>query len=327
MTNNLPNKEANYPIGTLGQKWDEVEKTQWLVAQTIKRSYQDEVVNKITAIKNNFAERVDVSEYGALSYAPDKYPLYMIKSKDWRADKPTILVTGGVHGYETSGVQGAIRFVEKLVNNDFEQNYLAAFNVVVAPCISPWGYETINRWNPKAIDPNRSFYLDSPAEESAAIMDAVASLNVNLTAHIDLHETTDTDNTDFRPALAARDAVTHDNWNIPDGFYLVGNSEDPAFEFQKAIINAVSAVTHIAPADENNQLIGAPLEQWGVINYATKALGLCIGFSDATFSTTTEVYPDSPTVDDENCINAQVCAITAGLDYILQQSLNTLNKK
>ncbi|MFT4630586.1 MAG: hypothetical protein ACI8PV_001708, partial [Dinoroseobacter sp.] len=31
--------------------------------------------------------------------------------------------------------------------------------------------------------------------------------------------------------------------------------------------------------------------------------------------TTTEVYPDSPKVDDENCIQAQVAAICSGLDF------------
>jgi hypothetical protein len=33
--------------------------------------------------------------------------------------------------------------------------------------------------------------------------------------------------------------------------------------------------------------------------------------------TTTEVYPDSPQADEENCILAQVAVITAGLDYLL----------
>lgn len=30
----------------------------------------------------------------------------------------------------------------------------------MAPCVSPRGYQTINRWNPPAIDPNRSFRDD-----------------------------------------------------------------------------------------------------------------------------------------------------------------------
>jgi hypothetical protein len=148
-------------------------------------------------------------------------------------------------------------------------------------------------------------------------MQYIASLNLDIVAHIDLHETTDTDNSEFRPALAARDASTHDNWNIPDGFYLVGDTKNPQDDFQTAMIKTVEKVTHIAPSDENNKLIGVPMEQFGVINYDTKGLGLCAGFTDATYVTTTEVYPDSPKVDDENCIVAQVAAITGGLDYII----------
>jgi len=298
-----------YAIGTQGQKWGDSEKSQWLALQTIKRSYADEVLAKIEALKTKFT----VEQYGALSINADKYPLFVVKSVNFTSDKPTILITGGVHGYETSGVQGALRFLSSKA-----EHYSEYFNIIVAPCVSPWGYETINRWNPKAIDPNRSFYKNSPAEESAALMAYVESLNVNLLAHFDLHETTDTDNTEFRPALAARDAVTHDNWNIPDGFYLVGDTLRPEADFQSAMIKAVAQVTHIAPSDDNGKLIGVELEQFGVINYATKELGLCAGLSNAKYVTTTEVYPDSPQADDENCIVAQVAAITSGLDFILK---------
>ncbi|GIU45340.1 peptidase [Shewanella sairae] len=297
-----------YAIGVKGQKWGDAEKALWLNVQSIKRSYQDEVLAKVLALKDRF----DVEQYGALSYDVERYPLLAVKSKNWDANKATILVTGGVHGYETSGVQGAIRFAETKA-----ADYAKHFNILVAPCISPWGYETINRWNPKAIDPNRSFYADSPAEESAALIKLLADLDVEIFAHIDLHETTDTDNSEFRPALSARDAVEHTNWNIPDGFYLVGDTIHPQEEFQTAIIKSVEQVTHIAPADDDGKLIGVDLAQFGVINYATKALGLCAGVTDAKYVTTTEVYPDSPLSDDENCIVAQVAAITGGLDYLL----------
>ncbi len=304
--------EQAYEIGTLGQKWTAEDKAAWLAKQTVVRTYQQEVLAKLAPLQQDF----DVEQYGALSYDPARFPLFVVKTRNWNNAKPTILVTGGVHGYETSGVQGAIRFIETQA-----LSYSSQFNIVVAPCVSPWGYETINRWNPNAIDPNRSFVENSPAEESAALMQCIAKLDVQITAHIDLHETTDTDNSEFRPALAARDAVVHDNWNIPDGFYLVGDTLNPNTEFQTYIINAVSKVTHIAPADESGRIIGEKLAQFGVINYATKALGLCSGFSDCTYGTTTEVYPDSPLVDDENCIQAQVIAITSGLDYLLENSV------
>jgi len=299
-------EKTGYAIGVAGQKWQATEKAQWLALQKVKRTYNDEVLAKLDALKEDFT----LNQYGALSIDEGRYPLFALHSKNWQKDKKTILVTGGVHGYETSGVQGALRFLE-----DKAKHYSAHFNVIVVPCVSPWGYETINRWNAKAIDPNRSFHRDSPAEESYALMQHIEPFKAGIFIHIDLHETTDTDNSEFRPALAARDAEEHDNWNIPDGFYLVGDTLRPESNFQTAIINAVEKITHIAPADDNGKLIGVTLAQAGVINYAGKALGLCMGLTDATYVTTTEVYPDSPSADDENCILAQVAAITSALDY------------
>jgi hypothetical protein len=299
--------ESSYSIGVQGQVWSDKEKHLWFERQTIKRSYQDEVLAKLEPLATSF----DSVQYGSLSIDESRYPLYAIKSKNWKTDHKTVLVTGGVHGYETSGVQGAIRFLETSAN-DFSDE----FNLIVVPCVSPWGYETINRWNNKAIDPNRSFYPDSPAQESAALMAFINELDIDIAMHIDLHETTDTDNSEFRPALSARDAIEQKNWNIPDGFYLVGDSTKPEAEFQRAINEAVAKVTHIALADENDKLIGVDIEQFGVINYAGRELGLCMGLTDAAFVTTTEVYPDSPLVDGENCIMAQVAAISAAIKFI-----------
>ncbi|MCR9924057.1 M14 family metallocarboxypeptidase [Vibrio alginolyticus] len=298
-----------YPIGTPGQPWNEEERKAWLATQEVKRSYQDEVVSKIDALR----ERFDVEQYGALSYNEARFPLFCIKTHNWDSTKPVVLVTGGVHGYETSGVHGALKFVETEA-----ERYAEHFNIVVAPCVSPWGYEVINRWNPNAIDPNRSFYKDSPAEESANLIKLVATLG-DVLMHIDLHETTDSDETEFRPALAARDGIEYIEGMIPDGFYTVGDSENPQPDFQKAVIESVAKVTHIAPADENGEIIGSPVVQFGVINYPMVKLGLCGGVTNCVYSTTTEVYPDSPTVTDEECNDAQVAAVVGGLNYVLAQ--------
>ncbi len=299
--------DTSYSIGTPGKPWDEQEKMQWLNQQQVQRSYQQEVVAKLDDVPSDFT----IEQYGALPYDTDRYPLFIAKPTTINSDLPNVLVTGGVHGYETSGVQGALRFLLEHASGFLEQ-----FNVFIAPCISPWGYETINRWNPAAVDPNRSFTQGSASPEAQAIMAYVADQNLDLLAHIDLHETTDTDNSEFRPALAARDGIHQDNWNIPDGFYTVGNTHNPQPEFQKAIIDSVEKVTHIAPADEHGKIIGADLAQKGVINYDKKALFLCGGFTNADYVSTTEVYPDSPKTDPENCIQAQVAAIVGGLSYL-----------
>jgi len=300
-----------YPIGTLNEKWNDKDKEEWLSQQVVKRLYKDEVISKLNALSDSF----EIKQYGALSYNPEKYPLFIAKTSNWQSSNPNILITGGVHGYETSGVQGALRFMQAKA-----LEYSDRFNILIAPCVSPWGYETINRWNPFTVDPNRSFKTDGEAEEALLLMHHINDLNLSFTAHIDLHETTDTDNSEFRPALAARDNIFQPHWAIPDGLYLVGDSEKPAPDFQAAIINAVSEVTHIAPCDENGKIIGVDCEQEGVINYEIAKLGLATGMTDCIYSTTTEVYPDSAKITDDICIQAQVAAVCGGLNYIFDQT-------
>ncbi len=300
--------KTHYPIGTAGVPWGAAEVSTWRAQQSRKRSYETDVLSAIERLRSRF----DVVEYGRVQEGADAYPLFAIKSRDWREELPIVLVTGGVHGYETSGVHGALRFVEQ-----HAASYEGHINLLVAPCVSPWAYERVNRWNPDAIDPNRSFRDDSPAPESAALMRLLAPLRDRVLVHIDLHETTDTDESEFRPALAARDGKSSEPGEIPDGFYLVDDSANPQPEFQQAMIAAVAKVTHIAPADANGEIIGSPVVASGVIEYAFRELGLCAGMTDAIYKTTTEVYPDSPRATAEQCNAAQVAAVRAGIDFAL----------
>ena len=299
---------APYPIGTPGVPWGAAEVASWRSRQTGKRSYEAEVLDVVERLRSRF----DVVEYGRLDYGPDTYPLFAIRSRDWNDALPVALVTGGVHGYETSGVHGALRFVER-----HAADYAGRVNLLVAPCVSPWGYERIHRWNPNALDPNRSFRDDSPAQESAALMQLVAPVHDRVLLHVDLHETTDSDESEFRPALAAREGKPYEPGEIPDGFYLVDDTEHPQPGFQQAIIDAVAKVTHIAPADAHNEIIGSPVVAPGVIRYALRELGLCAGITDARYKTTTEVYPDSPRATAEQCNAAQAAAVCAAIDYAL----------
>jgi hypothetical protein len=301
---------TSYPVGTPGQPWGPNERAQWLARQVRRRSYADDVLARIDALRPRF----DVEEYGRLDYADESFSLHAIRSRAWREDGPNVLVTGGVHGYETSGVQGALQFVEHHADD-----YSGRVNLLVVPCVSPWAYERIHRWNADAIDPNRSFRADSPAGEAAALMRLVAPLRERFDVHIDLHETTDSDESEFRPALAARDGKPFEPGTVPDGFYLVGDAEDPQAEFQQAVIAAVAKVTHIAPADANGEIIGTPIVAPGVINYPVKALGLCTCITSAHYRTITEVYPDSALATPEQCNAAQVAAVLAAIDHALAQ--------
>jgi hypothetical protein len=298
-----------YPIGTPGEPWTDAHKTQWRAAQRKRRSYADDVLSVVDRLRPRF----DVQQYGELDYGADgRFPLYALRSTGWDDTLPGALVTGGVHGYETSGVHGALHFAE-----EHAAQYAGRLNLVIVPCVSPWAFERIQRWNALALDPNRNFRDDSPAGESAALVRLVAPLCGHLLVHIDLHETTDSDESEFRPALAARDGKPFEPDVTPDGFYVVDDAARPQPGFQQAIIAAVAKVTHIAPADAAGNIIGSPVLAPGVIEYAVKDLGLCTGLTDARYTTTTEVYPDSPRATPEQCIAAQVTAVCAGLDFAL----------
>ncbi|EIL91301.1 MULTISPECIES: M14 family metallopeptidase [Rhodanobacter] len=302
------NHPTSHPIGTPGVRWGDAEVAQWRESQAVRRGYQAEVVSVIDRLRPRF----DVAEYGRLEYPPASYPLFVLRNRDWNDALPIMLVTGGVHGYETSGVHGALLFLDR-----HAAQYAGRANLVVAPCVSPWAYERIHRWNPDALDPNRSFRENSPAPESAALMRMVAPLRDRVLMHIDLHETTDSDESEFRPALAARDGLPHEPGEIPDGFYLVDDTAHPQPAFQRSIIEAVAKVTHIAPADEHGEIIGSPVVAEGVIQYALRELGLCAGITGATYKTTTEVYPDSPRATPEQCNAAQAAAVCAAIDFAL----------
>jgi hypothetical protein len=298
----------SYAIGTPGQPWGPTEVAAWRGHLVKQRSFVADVLAAIEPLKQDF----DVSEYGAVICDGERFPLLAIRSRGWRDDLPVLVVTGGVHGYETSGVHGALQFLRQ---HGLEAAGRA--NLLVVPCVSPWAYERVQRWNFDALDPNRNFRDGSPVPESAALVALLAPLRDRVLMHIDLHETTDTDESEFRPALAARDGEVFEPGLIPDGFYLVDDAEHPQPEFQRAVIQAVAQVTHIAEPDANGQIIGCPLQSPGVISFAVRSRNLCAAITGARFSTTTEVYPDSPRATPEQCDAAQVAATRAAIAYAL----------
>lgn len=306
----MPNHPA-YPIGHPGQPWGPAEVDAWRARQLRQRSHAKDVAAAIEPLRQHF----DVSEYGALDGDGERLPLLAIRGRGWRDDLPTLVVTGGVHGYETSGVLGALQFAAEHGPATADRA-----NLLVVPCVSPWAYERIQRWNRDALDPNRNFRVDSPVAESAALVALLAPLRGKVLMHIDLHETTDTDESEFRPALAARDGEAFVPGVIPDGFYLVDDADHPQPGFQRAVIEAVARVTHIAEPDAQGRIIECPLQQPGVISFAVRQKGLCAAITDARFSTTTEVYPDSPRTTPDECVAAQVTAVRAAIAYALQHA-------
>lgn len=283
-------------------------------------------------------------------FPPDRNPTNIERLES--IAKPTILITGGVHGYETSGIKGALKFI----SSGLAKTYSKDFNIVIVPCVSPWGYEMNERWTADAIDPNRSFGAKTEAnptpirtDESTQLLNFLNTLSITTDdgvrhrpkwlCHLDLHETTNSDVTEFRPAKAARDGLMEYDDHIPDGFYLFGHcpqdeenthhdqpkqpqlqQQQQHLNFYNAILKRVEKVTHIADSESDGTLCGHTATSRGLLLLpGCTELGICAGGAvpEATYAVTTEVYPDSDRTTDEVCVQAQIESICAALDYLL----------
>src|SRR3982751_2670131 len=91
-----------YPIGIPGTPWGPAERAAWLGRQQVRRSYAAEVVAPLQA---RLPAQAELFHYGVLNSARlglGTSPLHAVRSRAWHPDRPVVLVTGGVHGYETS---------------------------------------------------------------------------------------------------------------------------------------------------------------------------------------------------------------------------------
>ena len=85
---------------------------------------------------------------------------------------------------------------------------------------------------------------------------------------------------------------------------------------------AVKQSSSYLAQSQQRSVVGARPAGTGTVGvHDAGPLGLCMGVTDASFVSTTEVYPDSPRATDEICIQAQVAAIRGGLVHVLGRSL------
>lgn len=288
-----------YPVGKPHTPWNDDDRQAWLARVTKdgpRRSYETNVVDRLKKVVQSsefFREHFELVQYGALSHNTARYPLFAVKSRAFGEErdprKKSMIVTGGVHGYETSGVHGALSFIEDHLTgkSDADREMVAEeFNILVAPCVSPWAYEFVQRWQVNAVDVNRSFlsrdqrpkseggdFGEPRTDESALLMDFLAGGPgaEAFDLHMDLHETTDTDSTEFGPARKARDGEDFswekDRGVVPAGFYTIGDAALPDLErtkrFQARIIREVAKVTRISPNREVGGAAGVRESQSG----------------------------------------------------------------
>lgn len=320
--------------------WNETDKLEWLSKQTFQRSYAEQVLSRIEKL-DPLGGQLKTRSYGNLSLQgreelaikgavlsaneyEKRYPLYYAEVGDITNGKINIIVTGGTHGYEESGVYGALGFLETDA-----ANYIDRFNFLVFPCLSPFAYEVNQRWTHDAWDPNRSFDRSKPyVPEAQLVMDVLDEarkrVGRDFAAAVDLHETPDRDKTMMPPQYQRYGInLTPDDILIPNGYYLISNASNKAPEMATQIVSAVRKVTQIAPdpdihgeKNHNGVVIskGADPTHQGLNQAYMRTL------SENSF--TTEIYPEihpEPRGSQE-AIAAQQATIHGILEYLSTRS-------
>lgn len=260
-----------------------------------------------------------LQKYADIQARDETYAGIRVTVGDLQNGKPNILITGGVHGYEPSGIEASIAFLK-----DDASALSAYFNFVVYPCLSPWAYEYDQRWNSQAQDPNRLFSRGDDivyAAECYHFMNDMEANGTKFSAAIDLHETPDRD-VELRRMRWERFGHPPDpNYKIiPQGFHLIltqaSTPEDNERQllFGETIIENVRELSPIAP----DEVILGQRNQGGVLLVPAKE-GLLRHYlaTHANHVAVTEVYPDHPSMAPETSVDAQWAAIHGVVQHIL----------
>lgn len=310
-------------VQKLERGWNGSQVRDWHTSVTAagkKRDY-GEIVSRIT--------RLPANTHTIENYAttPDANPQFRITVGNVDNGNPNILLIGGVHGYEPSGIEAAVTFAEKNATALSKK-----FNFVIYPCLSPWAFEHDQRWNADGEDPNRLFtrnpttpkphvFRTTDIQECRHFMDSMERHNITFACAVDLHETSDRD-IELRILRSERfdEDLAPDYREIPQGYYLTLSKRDTEeknalqMSFGRAIIEEVRKVSPVAP---EATILNGKVNDGGIV-LSPPSNGLLRTYLDNhdALVAVTEVYPDHEDMTPKKSVAAQIASIQGALNYV-----------
>ncbi|MEO6054289.1 MAG: DUF2817 domain-containing protein, partial [Chthoniobacterales bacterium] len=84
----------------------------------------------------------------------DGYPLYFLESRKKKESTPSLFLSAGIHGDEAAPPVAALEWVIR--NPELAKE----LNLVIFPCLNPWGLVNNSRVNAAGLDLNRTYHDD-----------------------------------------------------------------------------------------------------------------------------------------------------------------------
>lgn len=271
----------------------------WYAAQPQIRDYQQDIVARVRAI--TLPPSLVVAVYGTV----EGDDLICVTPAQVDSSKPSLIVSGGVHGYEPEGIEACIRLVEGSAPEIAQKT-----NLFLYPCVTPAAYRIHHRWTYGANDVNREFTDATRVAEAKLLMGSVEADEKQFQGALDCHTTPPEDRW-FRRLRAERygTPLTGDPDLLPNGFHLmvpeIALQNAQTHKVAQTIIKAVSRITPIA-TDE--QIVGN-INQGGIVPSTAQGT-LTRWMNDrAAFAATTEVVTEGMIFDEG--VAVQMAAIKA----------------
>jgi len=193
----------------------------------IVRSYTNTVEARIMALRAN--PHTHVEHIGDVANGVVAYSCFrVVVGSQSSGKKPSVLLSGGVHGNEPAGVWALLRFLEMDVHQ-----YLDTCTFVAYPCINPIGYEYNTRGTVRGFDLNRDFTLYPKSFENQIVLRSLHKDEKHFLFAMDLHES---DMSEVTEDMVKEGLTVKDN---PRGFYLYECAREATPRMGRSIIKAL----------------------------------------------------------------------------------------
>lgn len=192
-----------------------------------KRDY-GRIVSRLKSALNGIAT---ADTLGNIETPTENYPIHKICLG--KGNSRRVLISAGIHGDEPAGIETICSFIE----SGQYKKFLNQWEIIILPCINPYGFVHDTRENHNNKDLNRLFNAESPPLEVSLAQSVIEQSYFDLT--IELHEDCDS-----------------------NGYYLFQKSNKPdGTELGYKIIDSVKG---ILPINLNEKIDDIPAEK-GVI--------------------------------------------------------------
>ena len=180
--------------------------------------FGEDVESSLARLNRDRIERL-----ATLAYGDRAWPMYCVLPRLLDRARPTVLISGGIHGDEPAGVYAALAFLADALH-EFDD----AFQFVVFPCINPSGFDANMLETASGANLNRLFGILSSQPEVRAVEDWLGRCAVRFHLTFDLHE--------VRPDYVGEGYTEEDN---PQAAYLYETVTDRSPRIGRAMIDAL----------------------------------------------------------------------------------------